>query len=45
MHSMMRKAWLAATGVMILVGCANAQAPQPSAKDMTFFVTSTGPGK
>src|SRR3989442_8847748 len=45
MHSMMRRMWLAAAGLMILVGCASMQAPQQSAKDTTFFVTSIGPGK
>ena len=45
MHSMMRRTWVAAGGVMILAGCASMQPPQPSAKDMTFFVTSAGPGK
>lgn len=45
MHSMMRWAWLAAAGVTMLLGCAGMQPPQPSAKDMTFFVTSAGPGK
>ena len=42
MHSMMRGTWLAAAG-LVLVGCATT--PQHNAKDMTFFVTSTGPGK
>ena len=42
MHSMMRRTWLAAAG-LVLVGCATT--PQQNAKDMTFFVTSTGPGK
>ena len=45
MHTMMRRTWVAAGGVMILAGCASMQPPQPSAKDMTFFVTSAGPGK
>lgn len=43
MGSMMRSAGLVAAGVMAMIGCANAQ--MPSAKDMTFFVTSAGPGK
>lgn len=41
-HSMMQRMWLAAAGLM-LVGCAST--PQQNAKDVTFFVTSTGPGK
>jgi hypothetical protein len=45
MHSMMRTTWSGAAGVMVLLGCASTQPPQPSAKDMTFFVTSVGPGK
>src|SRR5271167_332215 len=45
MHSMMRRTWFATVGVMILVSCATTQPPQPSAKDMTFFVTSAGSGK
>ena len=44
MHSTMRTTLLAAAGVTILAGCASAP-PQPSAKNMTFFVTSVGPGK
>ena len=44
MQSTMRATLLAAAGVTILAGCASAP-PQPSAKDMTFFVTSVGPGK
>ena len=35
---------LAAAG-LALAGCATTQAPQRDAKAMTFFVTSTGPGK
>ena len=45
MQSMMRRTWPAAAGLMILVGCAGAQPAQTGAKDMTFFVTSAGPGK
>lgn len=37
--------WLAVAGVMTLAGCASTQTPQPNPKDMTFFVTSAGPGK
>ena len=43
MGSMMLRTGLLAAGVMAMVGYANAQTP--SAKDMTFFVTSAGPGK
>ena len=35
---------LAAIGLTTLAGCASAP-PQPNPKDMTFFVTSVGPGK
>ena len=45
MENMMRRTGLAATALMTVVGYAGAQAPQPGAKDMTFFVTSAGPGK
>lgn len=34
--------WLAAAGLMSVAGCASVQ---PGATEMTFFVTSTGPGK
>jgi len=44
MNNVMPKTWLAAAGLMTLVGCAATQ-PQPSPKDMTFFVTSVGSGK
>jgi hypothetical protein len=44
MHSTMRATLLAAAGVTILAGCASTP-PQPSAKTLTFFVTSVGPGK
>jgi hypothetical protein len=40
------KTLLAAAGVTLtLTGCAGMQAGQPGPKNMTFFVTSTGPGK
>jgi hypothetical protein len=45
MHNMMQKTWLAAAGLATLAGCSGTQPLQPSAKDMTFFVTSVGPGK
>ena len=42
MQSTAGKMWLAAAGLVTLVGCASMQ---PGPKDMTFFVTSVGPGK
>lgn len=42
MRSIVKSTWLVATGLMTLVGCASMQ---PGPKDMTFFVTSVGPGK
>jgi hypothetical protein len=45
MHNMMRTIGVAAAGSMVLAGCAGTQPSPPSAKDMTFFVTSAGPGK
>jgi hypothetical protein len=44
MHRMMRRTWLAAAGLTIVGGCTSAP-PQPNPKDMSFFVTSAGPGK
>ncbi|MFO1317842.1 MAG: hypothetical protein U1F58_19770 [Burkholderiales bacterium] len=44
MRNTMRATWLALAGVTMLAGCAGTPAA-PGAKDMTFFVTSTGPGK
>jgi hypothetical protein len=44
MSPMMRSALPAAAGLMMLAGCASTPLP-PSPKDMTFFVTSVGPGK
>lgn len=38
----MRKEWLAAVAVIVLGACATTP---PGPKDMTFFVTSAGPGK
>jgi len=40
--------WMAGAavgGLAVLVGCAGMQPTQPNPKDMTFFVTSVGPGK
>jgi hypothetical protein len=45
MDSMMRKTRTVAVCVMMLAGCAGMGASQPTAGDMTFFVTSVGPGK
>ncbi len=42
MPSIVGRTWLAAAGLITLVGCASMQ---PGPKDMTFFVTSVGPGK
>ncbi|MBI5912259.1 MAG: hypothetical protein HY848_20205 [Betaproteobacteria bacterium] len=42
MPSIVGRTWLTAAGLITLVGCASMQ---PGPKDMTFFVTSVGPGK
>jgi len=42
MQNMLRMAWLASAGVIGMAACATIQ---PSSRDMTFFVTSVGPGK
>ena len=42
MPSIVGRTWLAAAGLITLVACASMQ---PGPKDMTFFVTSAGPGK
>lgn len=42
MQSTLERTWLAATCLIALAGCATMQ---PGPKDMTFFVTSVGPGK
>ena len=42
MPSIVGRTWLAAAGLITLAGCASMQ---PGPKDMTFFVTSVGPGK
>jgi len=42
MPSIAGRAWVTAAGLITLVGCASMQ---PGPKDMTFFVTSVGPGK
>jgi hypothetical protein len=44
MDSTLRNGCTTAAALMLLIGCAGAP-PQPSARDMTFFVTSVGPGK
>jgi hypothetical protein len=44
MHSTLRIAGLATVGLMALWGCQSTP-PQLNPKDMTFFVTSAGPGK
>lgn len=45
MNSVMRRTGAIAGSVMLLAGCAGMGASQPGAADMTFFVTSAGPGK
>ena len=42
MRSMVRMAWLAAAGVVSVAGCASMQ---PGPQNMSFFLTSVGPGK
>lgn len=42
MRRIAKSTWLVATGLISLVGCAGMQ---PGPKDMTFFLTSVGPGK
>jgi hypothetical protein len=42
MQTAIRAMWLAMAGVIALTGCGSMQ---PTPKDMTFFVTSTGTGK
>ncbi|RZI45015.1 hypothetical protein EGT07_01460 [Herbaspirillum sp. HC18] len=41
----MRRTGLIAGCVMVLAGCANMMPTKPGPENMTFFVTSTGPGK
>ncbi|MFC7518816.1 hypothetical protein ACFQUU_27785 [Herbaspirillum sp. GCM10030257] len=45
MESMVRKAGVVAGCVMMLAGCAGMDSSRSSAGDMTFFVSSVGPGK
>jgi hypothetical protein len=45
MNSTMRKTGAVAGWVMMLAGCAGLESSQPSPGNMTFFVTSAGPGK
>ena len=45
MYDMMRVMSLAVVAPITLAGCAGMQSAQPSAKDMTFFVTSVNPGQ
>ena len=40
-----RNTLLVGAGVLTLISCSTAQSPQPSPKDMTFFITSNGTGK
>lgn len=43
MHFSTQRALLIAAGVLILAGCATG--PFSGKKDMTFFITSAGPGR
>ena len=45
MRSTMQRTWLVTGGLIVLAGCAITQPTQPNPKEMTFFVTSAGPGK
>lgn len=45
MQSSMGRAFLAAAGSMTLIGCAAGLSPAGSSNEMTFFITSVGPGK
>lgn len=44
MRSTMRCRWLV-VALILLSGCASTQPTQPNPKEMTFFVTSAGPGR
>lgn len=41
---MLRTSWAMVAGLTVLGGCASAPPPEAGAKNMTFFVTSAGPG-
>ncbi len=45
MHKAIQNTLLASAGALALVSCSTMESPQPSPKDMTFFITSTGTGK
>ena len=46
MYKAFRNTLLVGAGALTLIGCSTAQSPQTSpGKDMTFFITSVGPGK
>jgi hypothetical protein len=46
MNKAFRNTLLIGAGALALISCSTMQSPQPSpAKDMTFFITSVGPGK
>jgi outer membrane murein-binding lipoprotein Lpp len=45
MQSTMQRTWLVVGGLTMLAGCASTQPTQPNPKEMTFFLTSVGPGK
>lgn len=45
MFSMLRRSGAVAGCVMVVAGCAGMQSARPGPENMTFFVTSTNPGK
>jgi hypothetical protein len=45
MHSTMQATWLVVGGLTLLFGCGSTPPTQPNPKEMTFFVTSVGPGR
>ena len=45
MFSILRRSGAVAGCVMVVAGCAGMQSAQPGPENMTFFVTSTSPGK
>ena len=45
MNNMMRRTGVIAGSVMILAGCGSMMPPRAGSGNMTFFVSSTGPGK
>ena len=45
MHKAIQNTLLVSAGALALVSCSTMESPQPSPKDMTFFITSAGTGK